>query len=228
MNWLSKRGPPLWLDDPRWYIRAMRVSLVLGILGFISASLTTVCFEVFVFSAYVAPGLWFGLITLIPLSRWIGRGWILTLLAVPVSMVASFCGVTVCAGFARMSSHVGGFFQMFAGSFFGGFFGALIVSAWMGNPKQTRSWIACLCATVLAALACGFSQGIYADASSRWGPHVVSALGGFVMVGLVFYAFQCVVPICLGARLWFPMPTRETTANKPDATGDSPSAVVAQ
>ena len=48
------------------------------------------------------------------------------------------------------------------------------------------------------------------------------------MLGLVFYAFQCVVPICLGARLWFPMSTQETGASKPDATGDSPSSVVEQ
>ena len=39
------------------------------------------------------PGLFFGVVTLIPLSRWLGRGWIMSLAAVPVSMFAMYCGV---------------------------------------------------------------------------------------------------------------------------------------
>lgn len=238
MNWLSRHGPRYWLGDPRWYVRAIRVSLVLAVLGSASASLTTACLLVQPFSIFVAPGLWFGIVTLIPLSRWLGRGWILTLLAVPVSVVANLCGVFAYLDACSLFGKVFGDFaralfgetRILFDGFFGGFVGALIVSAWMGNLKQRQSWIAGFCATAFAALGCGFGRILHDDirafAGSHWDPLAMSGFARFVIAGLLFYTFQCVVPVCLGARLWFPMSTRETAANKPKDSGSSPSVVI--
>jgi hypothetical protein len=219
LNWLAKTGPPAWLDDPRWYIRAIRLSLALAILGFISAGLSIPCVilgtvalvknvgYLFLLFLFFMPGLCFGLVALLPLSRWLGREWPLALLAVPVSMAASFGGVLGwCAA---------GALQPLAAGFAAGFVGALMVGAWMGNPTQLRAWIAVFCAIVLASLGCG----------------VVSCVGitqKFEINGLfaVFCTFQCVVAICLGARLWLPLSVGETGGGGPELDGGPAESVI--
>src|SRR5688572_15807944 len=94
-RWWLRRGPPPWLDDPRWRARAFRVTLALGLMGTFSGWLTIGCIFLCgsilpIFSSFErwheglwlfgAPGLCFAAGVLVPLSRWLGRGWMLTVL----------------------------------------------------------------------------------------------------------------------------------------------------
>ena len=210
-SWLWECGPPEWLDDPRWPVRAMRASWVLGILGFASFCITTAYFFAVPMHAPIAvsllfaPGFWFGLVVLMPLSRWLGRGWIMTFLAVPISILASWCGAIAFIGScgtpfiipeARNSQNSISF-----GGFGGGFVVALMVSVWMGHPRQRQSWRAGLYATAVATLGCGFGLLFFG----------VRGFDGYsvVMHGAGLFTLQCVVPVCLGMRLWSGSPCVE-------------------
>ncbi len=127
-------------------------------------------------------------------------------------------------------------FQRFTCGFVGAFVGALIVGVWMGNPSQRQSWRAVLCAAVLAALGCGFGLPFY-DAKKFTGSDFAVMLRDqmsfvlgvdvqryrelifVVMIAPVLYAFQCVVPVCLGTRLWSPVSMREARPSKLEVSG---------
>lgn len=96
-RWLLHRGYPPELDDPRLSVRLWRITIVTFLLGFL-AGWAYAGLRLFVgysgLRAYVPgiisvcySGLCFGLIVLVPLSRWQGRNWWWTSAAVPVSAV---------------------------------------------------------------------------------------------------------------------------------------------
>ena len=194
--WWMRCGSPKWLNDPRWYVRAIRASAVLGLLGIVSAGLSTISVMASEEGIFFAPGLWFGLLTLIPLSRWLGRGWILTLLAVPISVLAWLCSGLVFV-IPALGKIMGGpapepppFLE-----YLSSFVGSLIVSAWIGNPLKKQSWFACLLAVTLATSCCG---------------QVILLTGNItenrLSVCAMHLTFQCAMAIGLGARLWLEKP----------------------
>ena len=165
-RWWLRRFPPPWLDDPRWWVRAFRVSLMLGLMGTATGWLTVG--GLFLAGAIdrltagigslvdggalgilCGPGFWFGLGVLIPLSRWLGRGWVMSLLAVPASMFACDCGVVT---FLAVDPVVGKFSRTWipwaehTAGFYAGFVGAAIVSIWMSHPLRKNAWLAGLAA----------------------------------------------------------------------------------
>lgn len=96
-RWLLHRGYPPELDDPRLSVRLWRITIVTFLLGFL-AGWAYAGLRLFVgysgLRAYVPgiisvcySGLCFGLIVLVPLSRWQGRNWWWTAAAVPISGV---------------------------------------------------------------------------------------------------------------------------------------------
>lgn len=213
-QWWLRRGPPPWLDDPRWFARAFRASLVLGVMGTATGWLTIgasfllrIMEEEFgsipnsEMLLFVGPGLWFGSGVLVPLSRWLGRGWVMTILALPVSMAASFCAFMV---FLVTEPSVGDLPEWVFGGinvagYLAGFTGAAIMALWMGNPRRGSAWIAGLAASVLASLHCGLFFS-----TPSWGVNSVlpRGLSQFVMAGWLFVGFQSLTAVGLGARLW--------------------------
>lgn len=91
-------------------------------------------------------------------------------------------------------------------------------------------------AAVLAVLGCGFGLPFY-DAKKFTGSdfavmlrdQMSFILGVYdlryrelifvVMIAPVLYAFQCIVPVCLGARLWSPVSMREARPSKLEVSG---------
>jgi hypothetical protein len=100
-RWLLHRGYPPELDAPRLSVRLVRISIVTFLLGMLAAwayvGLKLLAgysglrhylpefIYILIYCCY--PGLCFGLIVLVPLSRWQGRNWWWTAAAVPVSAI---------------------------------------------------------------------------------------------------------------------------------------------
>ncbi len=214
-QWWLRREPPPWLDDPRWEARAFRATLFLGLMGTVSGGVSAVGFFSIsyllksigggqVTSEYhllLGPGFWFGLVTLVPLSRWLGRGWVMACLAVPISMLASFCGVTSCLFvdpfMGESPKWIPGGRE--AAGFYAGFIGALVVSLWMGHPRKKLAWLSGLLAVTLATLGCGLI--VLRDPSPLFGDFA-RQYTGFLGFLAPYQTFQCLTAIGLGVRLW--------------------------
>lgn len=212
-RWWLRRGPPPWLDDPRWFARAFRVSLVLGLMGTVTGWLTIgasvllrIIEEEFGRVPYsellllVGPGLWFGLGVLAPLSRWLDRGWVMTMFAVPVSMAAIYFATMV---YVVVDPSVGDIPEWVFGDvnmagFVAGFVGAAIVSVWMGHVLKRVAWIASLVASTLASLQCGLFFLMLDDLESSWLP----VQSGAILFGWLYVGFQSLTDVGLGLRLW--------------------------
>ncbi len=214
-QWWLRREPPPWLDDPRWEARAFRATVFLGLLGSVSGSLSAVGLvllsylwkrvigrpDIFEIQLFLGPGFWFGVMTLVPLSRWLGRGWVMTFLAVPVAMLASFCGVTA---FLIVEPFMGESPKWIPGGreasgFYAGFIGALVISLWMGHPKKKLAWLSGLLAVTLATLGCG--SLFLRDSTPVFGD-IAPQFSQFFGILASFQTFQCLTAIGLGARLW--------------------------
>lgn len=215
-RWWLRRGEPPWLDDSRWWARAFRVSLVLGVMGTATGWLTVIAAaslrtwesqhgsypnsELVIF---LGPGFWFGLGVLMPLSRWLGRGWVMSLLAIPMSMFASLCGIM---GFLFADPIMGsGLYAVPGGKeaagFYAGFAGAFVVAVWMGHPRRKSAWLAGALAAGLASL----SGGIVFLAQSNWElKPVPSGIRELLEPALVYVSFQSLTAAGLGVRLWQP------------------------
>jgi hypothetical protein len=217
--WWLRQAPPPWLDDPRWQARAFRASLLLGLMGTVSGWLTVAGFVgaafvsellggfeealQFVFGLFCGPGFWFGVGVLMPLSRWLGRGWILSLLSVPLSMLACYCGVvtflTIDPIMGPGPAWIPGGER--AGGFSAGFVGAAIVGLWMGHPRRKSAWLAVGLATFLAALGCG---AIFLPGNDPSPPvWMVPEITQWIRFGAPYVTFQSLAAIGLGARLWW-------------------------
>lgn len=220
-RWWLRHGPPPWLDDPRWTVRAFRTTLVLGLMGTASGWLSVLglftlgLLESFVgklpawitegaFGLLCGPGFWFGLGVLLPLSRWLGRNWIFSLLSVPASMFACYCGVAtlfLVDPIMGPSPDWAPFED--SGWLFGGLTGAAIVSLWMGNPLQKSAWLAGFTATVLAAAGCGVLPWLMEN-----NPPWLSQFQELLRFSGPYVTFQSLAAIGLGVRLWRDQPCR--------------------
>ena len=157
--------------------------------------------DFFEIQLFLGPGFWFGLVTLVPLSRWLGRGWIMTGLAVPISMLACLCGM---AAFLVVEPFMGESTKWIPGGrdasgFYAGFIGALVVSLWMGHPKKKLAWLSGLLAVTLATLGCGLF--FLRDSTPPFGD-IAPQLNGFFFLVAPYQTFQCLTAIGLGIRLW--------------------------
>jgi len=214
-RWWLRRGPPAWLDDPRWFARAFRASLLLGVMGTVTGWLTVAgivlmhiaepwagSLSISEFNLFLGPGLWFGIGVMMPLSRWLGRGWIMTLLAVPVSMFACYCGfITLLLVHPIMSSRPSEFpGGKDAAGFYAGFVGAAIVSLWMGHPLRKSAWLAGMTASLLASLNCGLYFLAQPDGSMLPLP---GELATIIAQGWLYVGFQSLTAVGLGVRLWW-------------------------
>lgn len=218
-RWWLRRGPPPWLDDPRWWVRAFRSSLVLGLMGTASGWLSVIGMFLMslldrlvgklpawitegLFGLLCGPGLWFAIGVLIPLSRWLGRHWVFSLLSVPVSMFACYCGVmTLLLVDPIMAPSPDWAPFDDSGWLFAGLVGAAVVCIWMGNPFQKSAWLAGFAASILAAIGCGVLPWM-AENNSPW----LAQSQELLRFSGPYVTFQSLTAIGLGIRLWWDRP----------------------
>jgi hypothetical protein len=202
-RWFLARGcPPPLRDDRRW-ARGLRTSVLLGLMGLASswASVFWLLIERWLFDVGMlgtilfTPGLWFGLIVLLPLSRWVGRGWLASVLSVPASMAAYYTALL----------------QMRPPGSLAGAWGGFGVGLWLMNPRRPSTWWV----APLAAVAGWLPYVILDQLPDPWNPATglpaLDRLQELIGQNLLFSPFQVLVAMALGVRLWWP-PPEETTA----------------
>jgi len=138
-------------------------------------------------------------------TGWLGRGWIMSLLSLPVAMLSHYCAymvfVVVLASWRPPAPG-----EREVACFFPGLVAALVVAVWMGHPLQKSAWLAGALAMVLGSVGCGlvFLVGTgpqWQSTLASYGPYgfIVSLFGAHCLYG----SFQSLTGIGLGARLWW-------------------------
>ncbi|MBI1346565.1 hypothetical protein GC163_09785 [bacterium] len=224
-RWWFKPGCPPPLQDERAWVRELRGALFFGLLGTLSATLSSCWLMihqlVFVplkiaswpnfleISHLVTPGLWFGLVVLLPLSRWRGRNWLVSLLAIPVS------GGCQILGFVLWQLLVPPYLTAYPiliqppgnnlGGYFGwcllGMFGAALLQLWMREWKPAHHRL-----KIWPIIAAGGVGGCVSTLLGGMEPQTLSPQPE-ILFYLMFYQrclqpFQMLVAIALARSLW--------------------------
>lgn len=203
---LAKGGPPA-LRDPRRSVRMLRAAMLLGLLGGCSAascSITNIL-ERFLSSGdlfLLSPAVVFALIVLVPVSRWRGRGWISSLLSVPVSMAALYAAIFVEISLTGAFSGRGSENTVSAG-FAAGATGAAIVSLWMTAWKRPPV-LTLVPVTTLAGALGGMIMWLGPENGLDLGLPVIQPVLDFARPAAFFAPFHTLVAISLALRWWPP------------------------
>lgn len=205
-SWLFRRGIPPTLLHPRWTVRLLRLVTLMGLLGTISTAVIAV--EVGIeqvmdasgasgfrgFGLMLFPGITFGLFVLVPLSRWQGRNWWLTIPAVPISAAVYFgAEMAFLEQYPIMSSQG----NIWAAAFCAGLAGGAGLSVWM-NPPFSPQAIKMFGLTLLAAIAGSLFFALQFDGSPPDLPMVPEAISRIVAMASLFAPFQVLVAMALG------------------------------
>jgi hypothetical protein len=192
---LASRCPPTLRDERRW-VRGLQTSVLMGTLGFISSWMTIfwipaerIIFPGLGFGPYgvlsLSPGPVFGAIVLLPLSRWLGRGWFNSFLAVEVSTAIYY--------FAANSPA------------WAGWIGGFGVGVWMIDPRRLQTlWL-----VPLATAAGGLpyeAMNLLPGGDANWTPPGFDWLNDLLAGSALYTPFQTCVAIALGTRIWWPPP----------------------
>lgn len=161
--WFFRRGLPPTLDHPRFTVRLLRALTLIVVLGTVStlATMGGLGFEQLLdasgvhwpakgLALMILPGVWFGLFVLVPLSRWQGRNWWLTIPAVPVSAGIYWCALLSFVPFFPIFSSSSNR-SWFVAGLAAGAVGGLGLSVWMNPPWRWRA-ASVILPTVLAAI----------------------------------------------------------------------------
>ncbi len=206
--WLARECPPV-LRDERHGVRVFRITLLCGSLGIIAPTLAGVCWAVREAMSLPemlstnSPPICFWLLVLFPLSRWLGRGWILTGFSGLVSIAAYWSGVWAFLSGADLFEHGPGDFSSFAGyagGMLGGATGGLMLGLWMTHLGRRSALMDVARAVLAGALGgLGFSL-LLANQAEPWGADWFPPLR-VVISGQPHIPFQSLMAIALGMRL---------------------------
>lgn len=211
-RWGLARGCPPVLRDERPRVRAFRIALLCGAQGATAAMLagiTGAVLEAFPISAYPDVGLFFppaafALVALVPLSRWLGRGWILTGLSLPVSIAAYWGGIWMFFWGATLIKQSPGTFlgglNGTLGGLIGGLSSGLILGIWMSHPGR-RLPLGQVLLTGAAGMLGGLGFSLLASNHVEpWGANWFRPLVALAY-GQAHMPYQILVAIALGMRL---------------------------
>lgn len=222
--WLARGCPPPFQDERKW-VRVLRVSLLLGLLGTLSAWVSAVWLQIehlvfeppnsFIWlgSLFVSPGLWFGLIVLLPVSRWRGRNWVHSLLAIPVSGLCLFGAIYLWVGIGSayrtqfpLDEYPDPPYAEFVCWCCLGLIGAGLLQIWMTDwtrpGKVTRVvpvLLAGVCGTAMTALMGGV------DGPDRFPYDLPEFVRAVLVLQTLLGPFQMLVAIALGIPFWNPV-----------------------
>ncbi|HUQ68585.1 MAG TPA: hypothetical protein VM165_03620 [Planctomycetaceae bacterium] len=193
-RWFLAAGCPPTLSDERRWVRGLRTSVLMGTLGFVSSWMTILWhpIEEIVFPRLgfgpwgllsFSPGPVFGAIVLLPLSRWLGRGWFNSLWAVPVSTVAYYLAAKHPA--------------------WAGWIGGCGVGVWMIDLRRPQTyWLVPL--TTLAGGLPYEVMNLLPGGDTNWTPPGFDWLNDLLSGSVLYTPFQTCVAIALGTRIWWP------------------------
>lgn len=204
-RWLWHRGYPPELDDHRLWMRVLRITAVTSVLGMSSAWITAIVSLVaravigpqHRYLSSCEPGLIFGLIALIPLSRWQGRNWWVSGMSVVLAML--FRSLLIEWFFIPQIYHYPRWTQnVLYGVMIGGG-----VSVWMVPPVNWKS-----CGWIFLITALSIDAGFTSELVNKTLLDVVPAAPSFILdlYGLAIHAnclwpYSCWIAVLLGIRL---------------------------
>lgn len=208
-RWWLRKGVPPTLGPAGTRARAIRASLLLAMMGIVSSWLS---FGVMLFDRFghshpglnaitgLGPGAAFGVVVLVPLSRWLGRSWFWSIISILPSAGLFYAAVHV---HFFVSPIFGQTSNPPVGAFWAGLVGGVGIGLWMARPGG-RSLLG-------LPVACGLVAGVCCSIVFLDGtPLNGGSLGGFLRDARNFLAFptiygsfQVPVAVVLGMRLWF-------------------------
>lgn len=214
--------------------RKWRTTVLLLVLGFTSGELAAALFALvksLSTNAPVAalltpvaycvwPGLTFGAIVLVPLSRWLRRSWVRSWLSVLVAVVAYWCACFAAAcvvsffGIGAPGSMGPGY--PVRGGFLAGFVGAMIVGLWMADRRTFHSLLSAGVAATLVGAGCGL---YFSLAWGEWGAYLAGAyngLGSWQWFAMPFVIFHTLTAAGVSIQLWHSsecMPSEDNERN---------------
>jgi hypothetical protein len=212
-HWFLADGCPPTVGSDRFWMRALRVTVLLGSLGVISGCLSSLIARLPTPVLYSIPlgstgssvvinvaipliGLLYGALVLLPLLRWSGQSWVIAGLSLPVSSVAFLIAVWTAAHLVYLSWP----------SALGGAVGAGTVGVLMTPWRRPAFWWL-LPASVLVGACAGFAYGKLLLAFTRPFPAGwLELLASYGSTAAAYSLFQASLAVTLGVRLWFPVP----------------------
>lgn len=219
--YFARRCPPPLVDDRRW-VRGLRTTFLLGTVGLTSSWISTlwVALEQTLLwplpwgddgALVFAPGIVFGLVVLLPLSRWLGRGWILSGLLVPISTAVYYGSVMLYVqnAFESLWLPVEWF-----GAAAAGLWGGFGVSVWLIAPRKPRTWCLVPLVTVVGGMVT-WGMSVTLDGPQPSMPFGLDWLMELLSLNLLLSPFQVLVAIALGVRLWWPPPNADPAQPSP-------------
>lgn len=215
-SWLFRRDIPPTLQHPRYTVRLMRMATLMGTLGLISTGVISMQMALEAalrasgatgvqgFGFMLLPGISFGLCVLVPLSRWQGRNWWLTIPAVPISAAIYFGAIMAFLGqYPIMSNEKNaGLAGLCAGLVGGGGLGL-----WMNPPLSWRA-LRVIGLTILVAIGCSWIMGIQFDHEPPTTAMMPEPIRNALAAVSMFGPFHVLVAMSLGMRLVDSSPTK--------------------
>lgn len=207
-RWWLRKGVPSTLGPTGTRTRAIRASLLLATMGTLSSWLSfgTLYLDGFIYGHGVldammgfGPGFAYGIIVLVPLSRWLGRNWLATLLSPVVSAGLYYAALQL---YFAISPIFGSTSKPIVGAWYAGLLGGVGVGLWMARlVSLSMVWLPVVCGLVASAC-CSilFLEGtpVKAGTFSGWLNDVRNVLAFPTIYG----GFQVPVAVVLGIRLW--------------------------
>lgn len=210
--WWYRPGLPPTLQHARSDVRLVRMLTLMFVLG----SLSTAACQAWMWCERVIdlsginwpykggglmflPGIWFGLFVLIPLSRWQGRSWWVTIPAVAVSAGIYWAAVLSFLQFAPVMDSGGDDTALWRAGFAAGTVGGLGLWCWMNPPWSCRSWFI-LGPTWLAAVVGALIFAILFD-NEPYSSIMPDIVGQLFSIAAMFGPFHIGVAMALGLRL---------------------------
>ncbi|MBX3452066.1 MAG: hypothetical protein KF777_21095 [Planctomycetaceae bacterium] len=207
-RWWLRKGVPPTLGQAGTRVRAIRTSILLAVMGIVSS---WVSFGALYLDGFMqghgglnvllgfGPGWAYGIVVLVPLSRWLGRTWFWSI----ISLLPS-CGLYYAALHLHflISPIFGETSKPPVGALWAGMLGGAGIGLWMARPGG-RSLVG-------LPVACGLVAGVCCSIVFLDGaPLKVGAISGWISDArnllafpTIYGSFQVPVAVVLGTRLW--------------------------
>lgn len=217
-RWWLRKGIPPTLGPAGTWERVIRTSALLGFMAlassWVSVFVMSISYPVIHPLSWndlqeTGPGAAFGVVVLLPLSRWMGRSWWISLLAIAISAILFRAAVVVTYGLADQPEAKSTDWAF--GAFCGGLLGGVGVGACMAG-RRLRSLVLfpLLAGIAAAAISAVIMFQVY---PIRFPLNAMPVESAAILLSFVaiYTGFQIPAALMLGTGLWNQPMTREST-----------------